>query len=133
MARGSASGNQAVSGEASCFAYTPVSYNAVTSACEKGDQWHWALALLSEMWEANLEPDDISYSAGISACEKGGQWQRALSLLSEMWEAKLVPNAMSCSAGILACDRSGQGQRAIWLLKDLQAQFQSWGQRVRGR
>eukprot|EP00959_Pyramimonas_sp_CCMP1952_P170945 3572324-Pyramimonas_sp.AAC.1 len=27
------------------------------SACEKGNQWQRALALLSEMWEAKLEPD----------------------------------------------------------------------------
>ena len=71
-----------------------VSYNAGISACEKGEQWQRALALLSEMWEAKLEPDVISYSAGISACEKGEQWQRALALLSEMWEAKLEPDVI---------------------------------------
>ena len=53
------------------------------------------MALLSEMWEAKLEPNVISYSAGISACEKGNQWQRALALLSEMWEAKLEPDVIS--------------------------------------
>ncbi|CAK0818312.1 unnamed protein product, partial [Prorocentrum cordatum] len=77
-----------------------------------GEQWQRALALLSEMWEAKLEPNvicttilgearaRISYNAGISACEKGEQWQRALALLSEMWEAKLEPNVISYSAGI---------------------------------
>ncbi|CAK0872581.1 unnamed protein product, partial [Prorocentrum cordatum] len=34
-----------------------VSYSAGVSACEKGQQWQRALALLSEMWEAKLEPD----------------------------------------------------------------------------
>ncbi|CAK0824583.1 unnamed protein product [Prorocentrum cordatum] len=34
-------------------------YSAGISACEKGEQWHWALALLSEMCEAKLEPDVI--------------------------------------------------------------------------
>ena len=72
-----------------------VSYSAGISACEKGGQWQRALALLSEIWEAKLEPNVISYSAGISACEKGEQWQRALALLSEMWEAKLEPNVIS--------------------------------------
>ena len=54
---------------------TLVSYNAGISACEKGEQWHRALALLSEMREAKLEPNVISYNAGISVCEKGEQWQ----------------------------------------------------------
>ena len=69
-----------------------VSYNAGISACEKSEQWQRALALLSEMWEAKLEPGVISHSAGISACEKGEQWQRALVLLREMWAAKLEPD-----------------------------------------
>ena len=36
-----------------------VSYNAVISACEKGQQWWRASALLSKMWEAKLEPNVI--------------------------------------------------------------------------
>ncbi|CAK0871383.1 unnamed protein product [Prorocentrum cordatum] len=34
-------------------------------------------ALLSETWEAKLEPTVICCNAGISACEEGEQWQRA--------------------------------------------------------
>ncbi|CAK0878792.1 unnamed protein product [Prorocentrum cordatum] len=37
-----------------------VSYSAVISACEKGEQWRLALALLSKMCESKLEPDVIS-------------------------------------------------------------------------
>ena len=36
-----------------------VSYSAGISACEKGGQWQWALALFGEMWEANMQPDII--------------------------------------------------------------------------
>ena len=50
-----------------------VSYNAGVSTCEKGKQWQRALALLSEMREAKLEPNVITYSSCIVACEKGGQ------------------------------------------------------------
>ena len=71
-----------------------ISYSAVISACEKGEQWQRALSLLSEMRGVKLAPNVISYSAGISACEKGEQWQRALALLSEMWEVKLKPDVI---------------------------------------
>ncbi|CAK0794992.1 unnamed protein product [Prorocentrum cordatum] len=82
------------------------SYNAGISACEKGDQWQRALALLGEMREAKLEPDGISYSAGISACEKGEQWQRALALLSEMWEMKMKPDIIISSITTLGSARA---------------------------
>ena len=36
-----------------------ISYSTGISACEKGDQWQRALALLREMWEAKLVPDVI--------------------------------------------------------------------------
>ena len=36
-----------------------ISGNSRTSAREEGGQWQRALALLSEMWEAKLEPDVI--------------------------------------------------------------------------
>ncbi|CAK0790323.1 unnamed protein product, partial [Prorocentrum cordatum] len=76
---------------------------------EKGGQWQPALALLSEMREAKLEPNVISYSAGTSACEKGGQWQRALALLSEMPEAKLEPDIISTALGSARARRAGSG------------------------
>ncbi|CAK0846368.1 unnamed protein product [Prorocentrum cordatum] len=86
----------------------PVSYNAGISACEKGGQWQRALALLSGVREAKLEPNVISYSAGISACAKGGQWQSALALFSEMWEAKLEPNSAT-ALGSARARRAGSG------------------------
>ncbi|CAK0820756.1 unnamed protein product [Prorocentrum cordatum] len=81
-------------------------FNAGIIACEKGEQWQWSLALLSEMREASLEPNVISYNAGISACGQGEQWHRAVALLRDMWEAKLEPT---------------------------QIQLQRWDQRVRER
>ncbi|CAK0892545.1 unnamed protein product [Prorocentrum cordatum] len=85
MVDGFGAAQRGAGGEAG--ARTLVSYNAGIRACEKGEQWQRALALLAEMWEATLERNVISYSAGITACEKGEQWQRALALLSEMREA----------------------------------------------
>ncbi|CAK0897833.1 unnamed protein product [Prorocentrum cordatum] len=114
------------------------SYNAATSACEKGKRWQQALLLISEMQQAKLEPDVIRYSAGISACEKGEQWQRALALLSEMRQAKLEPNLITYNAGISACEKGEQWQRALGLLSEVweaklepSVILQRWDQRVR--
>ncbi|CAK0893392.1 unnamed protein product [Prorocentrum cordatum] len=108
-----------------------ISYSAGISACEKGEQWQrWsptssatalgsararrassgsrALALLSEMREAKLEPDVISYSAGISACEKGEQWQRALALLSEIWSPTSSATALGSARARRASSGSGR-------------------------
>ncbi|CAK0833632.1 unnamed protein product [Prorocentrum cordatum] len=71
-----------------------ISYSAGISACEKGEQWQRALALLSTMLEAKLKPDAAVFNAGISACEKGRQWQRALALLSGISEAELDPDVI---------------------------------------
>ncbi|CAK0794991.1 unnamed protein product [Prorocentrum cordatum] len=84
-----------------------------------GEQWQRALALLTEMSEAKLDPNAFSYSAGISACDKGQQWQLALTLLSEMWGAKLGSDVVSRNAGISACGKCGQWQRALALLSEM--------------
>ncbi|CAK0788104.1 unnamed protein product [Prorocentrum cordatum] len=89
------------------------SYSAGISACEKGEQWQRALALLSEIRKAKLGPVviSLSYNAGISACEKCEQWQRALALLSEMREAKLAPNVISTARGSARARRASSGSR----------------------
>ena len=51
--------------------FTLVSYNAGISACEKGEQWQRALALLSEMWEAKLEPNVICPARSPGAPQDG--------------------------------------------------------------
>ncbi|CAK0843427.1 unnamed protein product [Prorocentrum cordatum] len=85
-----------------------ISYNAGTSACEKGEQWQRALALLSEMREAKLEPDVISYVAATCACERCGQWRHALSLLSEMRECNVETNDISYNVCTTAYERSSR-------------------------
>ncbi|CAK0846815.1 unnamed protein product, partial [Prorocentrum cordatum] len=37
-----------------------MSYNAGISACADVGQWQWALALLSQKWEAKLDPDSAT-------------------------------------------------------------------------
>ncbi|CAK0795975.1 unnamed protein product [Prorocentrum cordatum] len=114
-------------------------YSSGISACEKGEQWQRALALLGDIWGAKLVPNVFSYSAGISACEKGGQWQSALALLGEMRQASLQPNGFSYSAGISACGKGDQWERALALLSEMWGaklepsvtRLQRWDQRVR--
>ena len=47
-----------------------ITCSAVISACEKGEQWEKALALLREIPKKRLDPEVTTYSAAISACEK---------------------------------------------------------------
>ena len=58
-----------------------IGYSAVISACEKGEQWEKALALLREIPKKRPNPEVITCSAVISACEKGEQWEKALALM----------------------------------------------------
>ncbi|CAK0906597.1 unnamed protein product [Prorocentrum cordatum] len=60
-------------------------YNAGISACEKGEQWQRALALLTEMGEAKLEPNSATVlgsararkvSSGTQPCRCSARWSR---------------------------------------------------------
>ena len=54
-----------------------ISYNAVISACRKGQQWQ-------QMQQTAGLPNVISCSTAVSSCEKGQQRQQALGLLAMM-------------------------------------------------
>ena len=93
-----------------------ITYNAAISACEKGEQWEYALALLRRMEARRLRPDAISYCATISACGRGGQWERVLSLLDQMEEGGLqlgvgprTPATASIHPGAQACTYGKHG------------------------
>ena len=58
-----------------------VSYNAAVSACEKGRQWEWSLALMSEAVGERLTPNVITLSATITACEKAGLMPNSVRVL----------------------------------------------------
>eukprot|EP00959_Pyramimonas_sp_CCMP1952_P443167 9278408-Pyramimonas_sp.AAC.1 len=49
-----------------------ITYDALSSACEKSRRWQWqqAVALLSETADVKLEPNTITYGTLNSACEK---------------------------------------------------------------
>eukprot|EP00913_Durusdinium_trenchii_P010973 g10299.t1 len=101
-----------------------ISYNSLTSACEKGQQWQAALALFSQMQQERshvqrwslvicllsdmhhklLQPNVITYSAAASACEKGHRWAEVLELLGQMDSEDLQPNVITFTAAVRACE-----------------------------
>ena len=52
-------------------------YNALSSACEKGKQPERAWKVCQAMQQQGLAQDVITYNALISACETGQQPERA--------------------------------------------------------
>ena len=89
-----------------------ITFNALTSAREKGKQWQRALGPFVEMRSRGLQADVIAYNATISASEKSKQWQRALGLFQEMRLHGLQANAITYNATTSACSKGKQWQRA---------------------
>ncbi|CAK0858314.1 unnamed protein product [Prorocentrum cordatum] len=102
-----------------------ISYSAGISACEKGKQWQRALALLSEMWAAKLEPDVICTT---SATALGSARARKARSGSWRWRCSRVREGRAVAVGAGAAERDvgseGGAQRR---------QLQRWDQRVRER
>ena len=69
-----------------------ITYSAVISACEKGQQWIPAPTLLRKMWLKHMKPFTDTYSAAISACEKGQQSITATTLFLKMqqWQRSWI-------------------------------------------
>ncbi|CAJ1433460.1 unnamed protein product [Effrenium voratum] len=98
-----------------------VGYNASISACEKNQEWRYALALLARVQEARLAANLITCNSCISACEKCSQWERAMLLLHELPN----PDVISFNAAISASGNRGLWQHALHLLA-LLAQRHLW-------
>ena len=58
-----------------------VSYNALISACEKGQELRKAFAVCVAMLRQALMANMVSYNAVISACEKGKELRRVLTFV----------------------------------------------------
>jgi len=57
-----------------------ITYNALISACEKGNHSEQAMKVFKAMQRQCLLPNVITYCALISACEKGKQPEQALEM-----------------------------------------------------
>ncbi|CAE7710897.1 unnamed protein product [Symbiodinium sp. CCMP2456] len=103
----------------SIFSLSTLCFNAAITACEKGQQWMQALAVLDALTAVRVPADTVSYSGAISACEKCRQWERALALLGQLQRCQLVPDTIACSAAISACEKSGRWQQALSVLSTM--------------
>ena len=77
-----------------------IACNAAISACDRGNQWQLAVALLSIMAHASVASSITTYNDAISACEKGKEWQLALAVLEGMAQANVLSDTISYSAVI---------------------------------
>ncbi|CAE8585118.1 unnamed protein product, partial [Polarella glacialis] len=68
-----------------------VSFNTAVSACERGGEWQWCIALLSQMHEFRV-PWALPVRRSVArACGRAGRWQAsavALERLSRSWGAE---------------------------------------------
>ena len=81
-----------------------IAYSATISACEKCQQWQYALLLFHEI-KAGSHVDLITYNSVISACENAGKWQEALELLFEAEDVSLKTTTMTYNVAISACEK----------------------------
>jgi pentatricopeptide repeat domain-containing protein 1 len=68
----------------------PPGYNAIISACVKGDQWQQAVDFLEKMQKNKVIPNIISYNTAIAACKVSG----------ESWAAQVSSGLSESSMGI---------------------------------
>ncbi|CAK0795719.1 unnamed protein product [Prorocentrum cordatum] len=95
------------------------SYNAGISSCQKGEQWQRALALLSELREARLEPNVISTALGSARARRASSGSRVWRCSARRGRRSWSPTSFSYNAGISACEKGEQWQRALALLSEM--------------
>ncbi|CAK0872922.1 unnamed protein product [Prorocentrum cordatum] len=90
---------------AGCSASCVMRSRSPEPSSAKGERWQRARALLSEMREAELEPNvtvprrpERRRRAEITACEKDGAWQHALWLLDKLLQATMELTVAARSA-----------------------------------
>jgi len=92
-----------------------IAYSATISACEKCQQWQYALLLFHEI-KAGSHVDLITYNSVISACENAGKWQEALELLIEAEDVSLKTTTMTYNVAISACEKGHTWEARQFLL-----------------
>ena len=67
-----------------------ITYNAATSACERGRQWQQALHLQRRLTVSGAAADTISLNSLVSASEAMSRWQSAAAHVESMGRAAVV-------------------------------------------
>lgn len=98
---------------------TVVTYSALISAAEKGQQWKLALEVLEEMKTAGHGANVIAYSAAISALSKGQMWHKALELFREIEASGGKPSIVTYNATMTALEKGLQWERALDLFDEM--------------
>eukprot|EP00804_Cyclotella_cryptica_P013995 CCRYP_002474-RC/>CCRYP_002474-RC protein AED:0.09 eAED:0.09 QI:1233/0.75/0.8/1/0/0/5/609/172 len=92
---------------------------AEMKACANDGNWKTALALMEEMAERGISPNEFTYSVAITACGNGGQWSKALELLDKMRSMNMKINTITYNSAISALAKaarteSKQQRRGMW-------------------
>ena len=83
-----------------------VSYRALISASEKGQELRRAIDVCAEMLRQALEPDMVSYNAVISAYEKAEELRRTFDVCEAMLRQALKPNMSQATLGSAPAGRA---------------------------
>ena len=99
---------------------TTTTYNALTSAHEKGKHPERALEVFEAMLQQGVVADEITYGALISACDKGKQPEHALEIFWVLLQQSVMPNGIMFSALFGACGDGEQRGEALVIFREMQ-------------
>lgn len=74
----------------------------------KGKQWQQSVALLREMKQAGIFPDENCYSAVLEACSRAGQWDLVMQLFDSMRTNGLVAPEAVYHSTMTALSKAGR-------------------------
>eukprot|EP00804_Cyclotella_cryptica_P013991 CCRYP_002474-RF/>CCRYP_002474-RF protein AED:0.13 eAED:0.13 QI:1291/0.83/0.71/1/0.16/0.14/7/0/283 len=83
-------------------------YTTAMNACANDGNWKTALALMEEMAERGISPNEFTYSVAITACGNGGQWSKALELLDKMRSMNMKINTITYNSAISALAKAAR-------------------------
>eukprot|EP00434_Breviolum_minutum_P025667 symbB.v1.2.022682.t1/scaffold2025.1/size93651/5 len=89
------------------------------SACERLGRWRYALMLMEEMDNHQVELDTITFCNAICACAKGQAWIKVLDLWDLMADRSVGQNTILCSATINACAKGSWWTMALEVLSSM--------------
>eukprot|EP00435_Cladocopium_sp_Y103_P010911 s390_g2.t2 len=100
-----------------CFHPTLEGFNAAINAQRGGSTWRQALQLLELAPSLAVQPDLISYSAAMNACTSS--WPSALQLLHDLRLREIEGNALTMSSCLRACAMGHQWQVSLCLFEQM--------------